>query len=137
MVDAVAGPIPHLCVADGAAAIDFYRKAFEVQELARHPADDGRRVLHAVLGLRGGIFYLCDHFPEFESGNAPPGATSPVTIHVNVDDVDAVFARAVAAGATALMPPTDAFWGDRYARLRDPFGHVWSLAHPLPKAAGP
>ena len=50
MVDAVAGPIPHLCVADGAAALDFYRKAFEAKELARHPAEDGRRVLHAVLG---------------------------------------------------------------------------------------
>lgn len=136
MVDAVPGPIPHLCVADGAAAIDFYRQAFAAQELARHPAEDGRRVLHAVLGLQGGIFYLCDHFPEFESGNAPPGAASPVTIHINVDDVDAVFARAIATGATALLQPMDAFWGDRYAKLRDPFGHVWSLAHPLSRAGG-
>jgi PhnB protein len=72
---------------------------------------------------------LADEFPQ--QGGYGPGATSPVTMHMYVTDVDAAFARAVEAGAKAVMPPADMFWGDRYGRLVDPFGHHWSIAEHL------
>jgi PhnB protein len=124
--------IPHLVVngADGAAA--FYAKAFGAEEVFRMPHDDGR-LLHVEMNLAGGKLFLCDEFPEFGggAGHAPSQAGSSVTLHVDVENCDAAYARAVEAGATGIMPPENAFWGDRYAKVRDPFGHVWSLAHPL------
>jgi len=135
---AVPGVIPHLVVDGGAAAIDFYVRAFGAAELARQMAEDGRRVLHAALAVNGGRVMLHDPFPEFADGRriaAPPavGGTS-VYIHLGYPDADAAsaaFARAVAAGATAVMPIADMFWGERYGQLRDPFGHIWSMGGPI------
>lgn len=130
---------PHLVVSDGPAAIEFYRTAFGATELFRQAAEDGKRVMHATLAAFGGQFMLHDHFPEYgESSVRPPdlsGAAS-LAIHVNLRspaDVDAQFERATAAGATVVMGPQDTFWGMRYGRLRDPFGHVWAFGAPLPQ----
>ena len=117
---------PHLVVKGGAAAIDFYKNAFGAVELSRSPMPDGK-LMHASLRIGDSIIFLADEFPG--QCNAPsPGAASPVTLHLYVEDADATFNRATAAGATAKMPLMDAFWGDRYGQLTDPFGHTWSIA---------
>lgn len=120
--------IPHLVVKGADKAIEFYKQALGATEMSRIPGPDGKSVLHAELRVGGGRVYICDEFPQ--SGCKAPtsiGATS-VTLHVYVADVDAAFAKAVAAGAVVMMPLMDMFWGDRYGKIRDPFGHEWSLA---------
>jgi PhnB protein len=121
------GVTPQLTVSDTAAAVDFYRAAFGADELLRNHAPDGR-VMHCELLVHGGRLLVHDEFPE--AGDLSPAALggSPVALHLYVTDVDAAFARAVAAGAVAVMEPMNAFWGDRYAQVTDPFGHHWSLA---------
>ncbi len=101
------------------------------------PAEDGRRLLHASLALNGAVVMLCDDFPEFNEGRsrAPSEQVAPpITIHLEVPDVDAALARAAEAGAVVVMPANDMFWGQRYAKLRDPFGHEWSLGGPLKRS---
>lgn len=124
---------PHLVVSDGAAAVDFYVKAFGAVELGRVPAPDGR-LLHAALQINGSTVMLNDDFPEHTGGKSmTPTALggTPVTIHLTVTDVDSKFQQAIDAGATVLAPLEDAFWGDRYGVLRDPFGHQWSMGQPV------
>jgi PhnB protein len=124
---------PMLTVSDGAAAIDFYVKAFDAEELGRVPGPDGKRLFHAALRINGATVMLNDDFPEMNDGkSASPEALggSPVTIHLTVTDVDQKFQRAIDAGATVVMPLDDMFWGDRYGELRDPFGHLWSMGQP-------
>ena len=125
---------PMLTVSDGAAAIDFYVKAFDAEELGRVPGPDGKRLFHAALRINGALVMLNDDFPEMNDGkSATPEALggSPVTIHLTVSDVDQKFQRAIDAGATVVMPLDDMFWGDRYGELRDPFGHLWSMGQPI------
>jgi PhnB protein len=122
---------PYLVVDDAPAALAFYEKAFGAKVVHRQDTPDGRKVIHAALLINGGLVMLCDEFPEMGAGNTrTPKALggSPVTIHLELPDVDAVFSTAVAAGATVTMPLADQFWGDRYGQLVDPFGHRWSLA---------
>jgi PhnB protein len=122
---------PHLIVDGAAAAIDFYVRAFGAVEVTRQPTPDGKKLIHAAVSINGGLVLLCDDFPEMAGGKSrTPQALggSPVTIHLDLPDVDAVWARAVEVGATVVMPLADMFWGDRYGKLRDPFGHEWSLA---------
>jgi PhnB protein len=124
---------PHLVVDDGAAAIDFYVKAFDAVELGRLPGPDGK-LMHAALQINGATVMLNDDFPEYNDGkSSTPTALggTPVTIHLTVTDVDTKFQRAVDAGATVVAPLQDQFWGDRYGVLRDPFGHQWSLGQPV------
>ena len=121
---------PHIFVSNAAAAIDFYKRAFGAQELSRHGAPDGKRIMHSALLLNGGILMLCDDFPEYRGGKgSTPQALggSPVVLHLQVQDADAVFNQAVAAGASVEMPIGDQFWGDRYGQIKDPFGHIWSI----------
>ncbi len=116
---------PHLVVKGAARAIAFYEKALGAKELYRMPAPGGT-IGHAELQLGDSRFYLAD-----ESPNAPlqaPQKASAVGLHVYVPDCDALIDRAVAAGAKIVMPAMDMFWGDRYGQVRDPFGHVWSIA---------
>lgn len=130
------GLVPHLVVNDAAGAIEFYKKAFGAIETGRMPEENGKRLMHAQLTIDGETLFLCDDFPEYRGGKAgTPKAFggTPVTIHRYVPDVDVAYKRAVDAGATGTMPPADMFWGDRYARIRDPYGHEWSLATPLKK----
>jgi PhnB protein len=121
---------PYLVVSNAAAAIDFYKSAFGAVELVRHLAPGTNKIMHAGLVIHGGQLMLCDDFSSMGHGkNETPEALggSPVTFHLRVDDADAAWAKAVAAGAEVTMPLADQFWGDRYGQLRDPFGHKWSI----------
>jgi PhnB protein len=125
----VGGITPYLTIKDGGAtkAIAFYVAAFGAKELFRHPADDGKRLLHARVSINGSLLMLSDDFPEYRGGGPAPDPAG-VTMHLQVADADALWNRAIAAGAVATMPLADQFWGDRYGRLQDPFGHSWSIA---------
>jgi len=118
---------PHLVCHSAVDAILFYVKAFGARELTRLPGPDGR-LLHAMLKIGDSPLMLVDEFPEQECLGPLSLKGSPVILHLYVDDVDATIARAVAAGARITMPVADMFWGDRYGRLQDPFGHHWSVA---------
>ena len=123
--------IPHLVVDNAAAAIEFYKKAFGATETMRMPAPDGRRLFHAEVRIGQSVIYLCDDFPEMCGGtSSTPKAFggTPVTIHHYVADCDAIIERAGKAGAKVIREPEDMFWGDRYAMVRDPYGHSWSIA---------
>lgn len=118
---------PHLVCAGAAEAIDFYVAAFGAVEGGRLPGPDGR-LMHAHLRIGDSAVMLVDEMPEWGALGPLALKGSPVTIHLYVEDADAAFAKAVAAGAEATMLPADMFWGDRYAQVRDPFGHKWSIA---------
>lgn len=118
---------PHLVCAGAAKAIEFYKKAFGATEIMRLAGKDGKLV-HASLEINGAAVMLTDEAPEWGALSPLALKGTPVTIHLMVDDVDAFFARAVAAGATVKMPVADMFWGDRYGVVVDPFGHHWSIA---------
>ena len=121
------GITAHLTIADGKAAdaIDFYARAFGAEEVRRHMADDGKRIMHAYLQLNGAPLMLNDEFPEFMSAPAtPPGS---VVLLLQVKDADAAWTRAVDAGAAVHFPIGDQFWGDRYGQVKDPFGFTWSI----------
>src|SRR5262245_56050535 len=118
---------PHLVCAGAAEAIDFYKKAFGAVEMMRMPGKDGK-IMHAAVQIRGAVVMLVDENPQWGVVSPKTLKGTPVTIHLNVDDVDAVFDRAVKAGATVKMPVADMFWGDRYGVIADPFGHSWSIA---------
>src|SRR5688572_1542961 len=118
---------PHL-VCDGAAdAIEFYKKAFGAIEMMRVPAPNGR-LMHGAVRIGDSTVMLVDENPEWGALGPVALKGSPVTIHLQVEDADALFDRAVKAGATTVMPIDDAFWGDRYGIVKDPFGHQWSIA---------
>lgn len=117
---------PHLVCAGAAAAIEFYKKAFNAVEAGRLPGPDGR-LMHALIRIEGSAVMLVDEMPEWGALGPKSLQGSPVTIHLYVADVDAVVARAVAAGAKITMPVADMFWGDRYGKIEDPFGHHWSV----------
>lgn len=125
------GVTPHLTIRDGRAAeaIDFYVKAFGAIEVGRHPAEDGKRLMHAHLTIQGGPLLLNDDFPEMTGGAT--AAPSAVTLHLQVPDADAAWERALAAGAQVRFPLDNQFWGDRYGQVIDPFGHTWSIGGPL------
>lgn len=118
---------PHLVCEGAAEAIEFYKKAFGATEGGRLPGPGGK-IMHAQIRIGGSAVMLVDDFPEWGSHGPKALKGSPVTIHLYVPDVDAVFNQAVAAGATVKMPVADMFWGDRYGMLIDPFGHQWSIA---------
>jgi PhnB protein len=124
---------PHLTVDNAAAAIDFYVNAFDAVEVVRVPRPDGKLV-HASVRINGFLVMLNDDFPEMSGGKSmTPKALggTPVTIHLTVTDVDAMFQRALNAGATEIVPLEEQFWGDRYGMVADPFGHHWSLGQPV------
>jgi PhnB protein len=130
------GVIAYLTVKNGTAALDFYTRAFGAALQYKKMADDGKRLMHARMLVNGGVLMLSDDFPEYNGGvSMAPDADRPrgVTLHMQVPDCDAAFSQAVAAGAAGIMAPADMFWGDRYARIRDPFGHIWSLGHTVGK----
>lgn len=121
---------PALVVKDAARAIEFYKKAFGAEERMRMNGPDGRSVMHAELQIGDSLFFVGDEAPSMGARSPQSYGGSPCSIHLYVTDADAVFKRAVAAGATVKMPVSDAFWGDRYGKLTDPFGHDWGVATP-------
>jgi PhnB protein len=116
-----------LTVNDAARAIDFYKRAFGAEEKFRMEGPHGK-IGHAELKIGDSILMLGDEMPGM--GNRAPSTLggSPVNLFLYVNDVDAAFKRAVDAGAKVDMPLADMFWGDRYGKLTDPFGHTWSMA---------
>ena len=119
--------IPYLSIDGAAEAIEFYKKALGATERMRMEAPGGK-VGHAELEIGSGLIMLADVFPESGATPAKPGAGSPVTIMVYVDDVDAVWQRAVDAGATGTRKVEDQFYGDRSGGFEDPFGHHWHIS---------
>jgi PhnB protein len=127
----------YLTVNRGLDAIAFYERAFGAELLTHEMADDGKRVLHAALDVFGTMIMLSDEFPEYDPDSKSPASLggTTFTLHVGFGDpaqVDAALAKAAAAGCTVTMPAMDAFWGMRYGRLKDPFGHAWAFGAPLP-----
>lgn len=118
---------PYLTCAGASDAIKFYKKAFDAVEVSRLEAKDGK-IVNAMIRIGNSALMLMDEMPEMKAFGPKKLKGSPVTIHLQVEDVDAVFKHAVAAGATIHMPVADMFWGDRYGTLEDPFGHHWSVA---------
>jgi PhnB protein len=118
---------PYLAIRDAARAIEFYREVFDAMELMRL-ADPSGRIGHAEIEIGGARIMLSDEHPEMNVRSPESFGGSPVSIHLYLEDVDAVFERAIAAGAKALREPTDQFYGDRAATLIDPFGHCWFIA---------
>ena len=120
--------VPHLCVKDGVAAVEFYKKALGATNVTVHTMPNGK-VMHAELTIGDSVIMLADEFPEMGSALRSPQTLNgcACSLQVSVADCDASFKRATDAGATPLMPPADMFWGDRYAMVKDPFGHVWAV----------
>ena len=116
---------PYLQVTEAKKAIDFYVEAFGAVEQFRLPAEDGKKIMHAVLAIAGGTVFLSDMGPAKQ-----PASVSVALGLENAKAVDAVAARVTAAGATINFGPQDMFWGDRFAELTDPFGHSWMLSAP-------
>jgi len=117
---------PHLVCAGAAEAIEFYKKAFGAVEGARLPGPDGK-LMHAMIRIGDSAVMLVDEMPQWGALGPKSLKGSPVTLHLYVEDVDAVVKRAVSLGAKVTMPVDDMFWGDRYGKLEDPFGHHWSI----------
>jgi uncharacterized glyoxalase superfamily protein PhnB len=118
---------PFLTVRNAIRAIEFYKQAFGAQERGVAKGPDGK-VMHAELKIGDSVIMLSDEFPEFGSLSPQSVGGSPMGLHIYIENVDAAFDRAVKAGAQVEMPVSDQFWGDRYGKLKDPFGHKWSIA---------
>jgi len=118
---------PHLICAGAADAIEFYKNAFNAVELGRMPGPEGK-LLHALIRIGDSAVMLADECPDWGGFGPKTLNGSPVTIHLYDENVDAFVAGAVSAGAKVTMPLEDTFWGDRYGKLEDPFGHHWSVA---------
>jgi PhnB protein len=118
--------IPYLCVQDAAGALEFYAKAFGATEAMRL-SEPGGKVGHAEILIDGARIMLSDEYPDHGVLSPKTLGGAGVSIHLNVNDVDAFVARAVAAGATLKRPVEDQFYGERTAKLEDPFGHSWHV----------
>ncbi len=118
---------PYLVVNDAARAIDFYRRAFGAKEIMHMNGPNGK-IMHAELRIGDSMLMLADEMPGTGCRSPKSLGGSSVGIFLYVENVDAVFNQAVSAGAKTEMPLNDMFWGDRYGKLTDPFGHSWSLA---------
>ncbi len=119
---------PHMVVRGASEAIEFYKKAFGAEEIMRMPGPNGMGVMHSEIKIGNSMLMLVDEMPMMDRWVSPAklnGTTVALAIHT--DDTDALFKRAVDAGATVTMQPMDAFWGDRYAKVADPFGHEWEI----------
>ncbi len=118
---------PDLIVNDAALAIEFYKKAFGATELLRMAKPDGK-IGHAEIRIGDSTIMLADEFPEMGARSPQSFGGSPVSIFLYVENVDAVFAQTVAAGAVVQRPVADQFYGDRMGGVKDPFGHAWYIA---------
>jgi PhnB protein len=119
---------PYIAIRGAAQAIDFYKRAFGAQEIARMTDPDGKRVMHAEIKIGDSIVMISDEFPQGGCVSPQTLGGTAVSLFMYVPDVDTAFKRAVDAGAKSTMAPTDMFWGDRFGKLVDPFGHEWAMA---------
>lgn len=118
---------PHLVCRDAAGALDFYQRAFGATGTVRLDGPDGK-LMHGCLWIGDSAVMLMEEMPACQSSSPATLGGTPVSLHLYVPDADAAFERAVREGATAVMPPADMFWGDRYGVVQDPYGHRWSIA---------
>ena len=118
---------PHLVIKGAAKAIDFYKKAFGAQERYRMSGPGGG-IAHAELQIGDSPIFLADEWPQGPARSPQSLNGTPVVIQLYVEDVDALWQRALGAGAKPTQPLMDMFWGDRYGQVRDPFGHLWAMA---------
>ena len=118
---------PHLVVKDAGGAIEFYKKAFGAEEVFRMPGPGGK-VMHAEVKIGNSHVMINDEMPDYGALGPQSIGGTPVTLHLYVNDVDSTFKRAIAAGGKEEMAVADMFWGDRYGKLVDPYGHKWSVA---------
>jgi PhnB protein len=118
---------PYMTVRDAARAIEFYKQAFGAVEKGVMKGPDGK-VMHAELRIGDSLLILADEFPQFGSLSPQSIGGSGTGLHIYVEDVDSAFDRAIGAGAVVEAPVANMFWGDRYGKLIDPFGHKWSIA---------
>ena len=128
---------PYLTVNGADKALEFYQQAFGATDIFRHPDKDGR-LFHARMVINGGTVMMSDDYSKDHGGPPAPTPDNPAPVAVSIlletpGQVDAMFARAVAAGGNGVVPPEDMFWGDRFAIVVDPFGHRWMLDAPLKK----
>ena len=119
---------PHLIVKGAARAIEFYKRAFGAEEVVPASTTPDGKVMHAHLRIGDSQFFMADEFPGGNARSPQSLGGTPVVFHIYVEDVDALWSRAVAAGVKVTMPLGDQFWGDRYGQVEDPFGHHWALA---------
>jgi PhnB protein len=125
---------PHLIVSDGLAALDFYKSVFGAEEGHRMMSADGKKLVHGEIVLDGHQMFVSDEFSEADGGTCKMPQTlggTCVRITLHTDNADAITERAVARGARVLMPVQDMFWGARYAKFLDPFGHEWGINQQL------
>ena len=118
----------YLVVRNADRAIEFYKKAFGAEERFRMSGPDGKAIMHAELKIGDSIFMLSEESKEMKAHSPESIGGSPVSLYVYVRDVDQIFNQAVSEGATVLKPVNDQFYGDRSGYLKDPFGHLWSIA---------
>ena len=118
---------PYLICRDAAASVAFYKTAFGATHVSR-VANESGAILNAQLKIGDSLLMVMDDFPEYGALSPASLKGSPVTIHLQVEDVDEVIRRATAAGATVKMPVREEFWGDRRGVIEDPFGHNWAIA---------
>jgi uncharacterized glyoxalase superfamily protein PhnB len=126
---------PHLTVKDGLAMIEFYKNGLGAEEVEVHKVPDSDAIMHATMKIGDSVFFLNEEFPQH--GILAPNSTggTSVNLHIQVSEgLDELYERALAAGATGVMPPADQFWGDRYAVVADPSGHKWSMGMSIPNA---
>ena len=119
---------PHMVIRNASDAIEFYKKAFAAEEIMRMPGPDGNGIMHAEIKIGNSMIMIVDEMPGMKKCVSPDklgGTTIGITIYC--EDTDALYQRAIDAGATEMMKPMDMFWGDRYSKVSDPFGHVWEI----------
>lgn len=119
---------PHLVVRGAGEAIEFYKKAFGAEEIMRMPGPDGKTVMHAEIKIGNSVLMIVDEMPMMERWVSPDRLNgTTIALSIYTEDADALYQRAVDAGGTETMKPMDAFWGDRYSKVTDPFGHEWEI----------
>lgn len=118
----------YLTVQNSVEAMEFYAKAFGAKVISRMAGPDGKSTMHAEMTLGDSTIMLSDENPQWGTYSPKTLGGNTAALHLYVDDVDALFQQAVAAGCQVVFPVGDMFWGDRYGKLKDPFGHVWGIA---------
>ena len=121
---------PYLVVRDARRALEFYKKAFGAETKLSMPGPGGR-IMHAEIRIGDSAVFVSDEIPDMAPQIKAPESTGGIvtgSVFLYVPDVDAVFKRAVGAGANVIMPVSDQFWGDRFGKVSDPFGHHWGIA---------
>jgi PhnB protein len=119
---------PYLMVRGADRAIEFYKRAFGAEELMRMSGPDGKSIMHAEIKIGDSRIFLSEEFPDMRCRSPESLGGTASSLHLYVEDVDAAFKKAIAAGAQVKMTVADMFWGDRFGKLIDPFGHEWGMA---------